>query len=292
MNTTDMHIPSNRVRDIERYFLSELEGLYPPEEIHMFVRLLFEAYLEWDLSALLLHRDSTINQSDLLRFHWAAEDLKRQRPIQHIIGHCEFCDCRIEVSPDVLIPRPETAEIVAWIVANRHSNPPQRIADLCTGSGCIAIALKQQFRQAYVSAIDISAAAISVAQRNATANKAEIHFTECDLLNNDPLTGYYDLIVSNPPYIRHSEQKKMHTNVIDYEPALALFVPDDTPLLFYRRIGKIAQEHLTSGGELVLEINETLSTETCALLNEMGYSTSLHHDFNGKPRMIVAHQGS
>jgi len=291
MNTNNMHIPSNRVRDIERYFLTELKDLYPDGEIRMFIRLLFEAYMGWGLTSLLLHRDDTINQSDLLRFHWAVEDLKHHRPIQHIIGHCDFCNCTIEVSPDVLIPRPETAEIVEWIASNWRNHPPRRIADLCTGSGCIAIALKRRFFQSTVYAVDISPAALSIARKNAYVNKTDIQFIESNLLTDDPLIGDYDLIVSNPPYIRLSERVAMSANVLDFEPSLALFVPDNNPLLFYRRICIMAQLHLSSDGLLVMEINEHLGHETCTLLNENGLHSRIHNDFNGKPRMVVARKG-
>lgn len=288
MNTNNMHIPSNKVRDIERYFFSELKDLYPDGEIRMFIRLLFEAYMGWGLTALLLHHDDTINQSDLLRFHWAAEDLRNHRPIQHIIGHCEFCDCTINVSPDVLIPRPETAEMVDWITSNWKNGAPHRIVDLCTGSGCIAIALKRRFLKTSVNAVDVSSAALSLAQKNAITNGTDIQFIESNLLTEDPLTGSYDLIVSNPPYIRLSERADMSANVLDFEPSIALFVPDNDPLLFYRRICTLALLHLNTDGLLVLEINEHWGQETCALLNESGLISHIHNDFNGKPRMIVA----
>jgi len=151
MNTTDMHIPSNKGRDIERDFHTELAGLYPDSEITMFVRMLFEAFLGWSLTDLLLRRDDTVNQSDLLRFHWAVEDLKQWRPIQHIVGWSEFCGCRIDVDQSTLIPRPETEEIVDWTIKNisnlTSATTPFKALDLCTGSGCIAIALAKHMSQ-------------------------------------------------------------------------------------------------------------------------------------------------
>ena len=290
MNTTDMHIPSNRVRDIERYYLTELRTLYPEGELHMFVYMLFEAFLGWDKTQFLLHRDDTVNQSDLLRFHWAAEDLKRHRPIQHIIGFTHFCGLRIDVSPDVLIPRPETEEIVTRLTGNPNLKP-RSILDLCTGSGCIAIALKHHFPQASVTAVDLSPAALAVAQQNARQNNTDITFRQLDVL--DPaqlatLTSPYDLIISNPPYVMESERAVMQRNVLDYDPAQALFVPDDDPLLFYRAIGQYAASHLTAHGQLVVEINQALATETAQLLHTIGFKAVIRNDFRNNPRSITA----
>lgn len=293
MNTTNMHIPSNRVRDIERYFHTELSGRYPEGELRMFVYMLFEAFLGWDKTQLLLHRDDTINQSDLLRFHWAAEDLKQYRPIQHIIGYTDFCGLRIRVTPDVLVPRPETEEIVAH-VANHLEHLQANcttILDLCTGSGCIAIALKNRFPTADVTAVDISPAALAIARDNAQTNHTDIHFMEMDVLEPTQLadlTSSYDLIISNPPYVMESERANMQPNVLNYDPALALFVPDNDPLRFYRAIGRYAATHLAPQGLLVLEINQVLSAETTQQLHTLGFDTRLHPDFQGNPRCITA----
>ncbi len=291
-NTTDMRIPSNRVRDIERYMHAELDTLYGKEEVDAFVYLLFEAFLGWDRTHLLLHRGETINQSDLLRFHWAVEDLRKYRPIQHIIGYTDFCDCRIKVSPEVLIPRPETEEMVAWLCPQLSTLHSQlSILDLCTGSGCIAIAMKKAFPDAQVTAVDISPAALNVARQNATENHVEVDFIEADVLDLSPLTFHlspFTLILSNPPYIRESERTAMSRNVLDYEPSQALFVPDDDPLRFYRAIADFAKQHLSPQGLLVMEINEALAPETCTLLRTQGFTPTVHTDFRAKPRYITA----
>lgn len=286
MNTTNLHIPSNKVRDIERYILTELNGLYPESELRQFARMLFEAYLGWNTVDYLLHRDSTINQSDLLRFHWAVEDLKQHRPIQHIIGYTEFCDCRIQVSPEVLIPRPETEEIVLSI-------PPTQgtILDLCTGSGCIAIALTRRNPEAQVSAVDLSDAALKMARSNAALNNTHINFHQIDVLDNSALnecfaTQTFNLIVSNPPYVMQQERSQMDANVLDYEPGMALWVEDNAPLVFYESIAQFAQQHLTKDGLLVLEINENLSNETASLLSSYGFECQIRTDFRNKPRSL------
>lgn len=295
MNTTNLHIPSNKVRDIERYFITELRDIYAEGEIRMFVRMLFEAYLGWSQTELLLSREETVNQSDLLRFHWAVEDLKRHRPIQHIIGWTELCGCRIEVTKDTLIPRPETEEIVNWTLdllsKSKIHNSKFKALDLCTGSGCIAIALAKHLPQAQVTAVDISEKALAVARRNAETNNVAVDFLQADILS--PFTihnSQFTLIISNPPYVMDKERAVMQPNVLDWEPAQALFVPDSDPLLFYRAIASIAGKHLADNGMLVVEINEQLDGETMHLFNANGFTGTLHHDFRGKPRMLSLHK--
>lgn len=293
-NTTHMHIPSNRVRDIERYIRTELDELYPEGELRMFTQMLFEAYMGWSTAQLLLHRDDTINQSDLLKFHWAVEDLKQYRPIQHIIGYTDFCDCRIAVSPDVLIPRPETEEIVlraTELLNDSGANVQEgNFLDLCTGSGCIAIALAKQFPKAKVYAVDISAKALDLAQKNAERSHVAVEFVQSDILQETIALPCptFDLIISNPPYIQEKERCNMERNVLEYEPSLALFVPDKDPLKFYRAIGLYALQHLTYKGLLILEINEHLGSATCQLLQSIGFVTQLLQDFRGKDRSIIA----
>lgn len=290
MNTRNIRFRSNRVRDILALYHEELDGMYGSGEVSAFGEMLFEAFLGWDRVRLLTSREQTIDQSDLLRFHWALEDLKRHRPIQHIIGHVDFCGCRIAVSPDVLIPRPETEEMVQWIISTfniHHSS--FNILDLCTGSGCIAIALKKAFPAADVTAVDVSPAALEIARQNAKNNGAEVHFVEGDVLDGvNGFNGSYGLIVSNPPYVMEKERAQMQPNVLDYDPALALFVPDDDPLRFYKAIAAIAKEHLATDGLLVVEINEDLAEETAALFRACGFSPTIHDDFRGKHRWIAA----
>ncbi len=290
MNTRNLRFRSNRVHDIISLYHEELDGMYGRGEVSVFCEMLFEGFLGWDKVRLLTSKEETIDQSDLLRFHWALEDLKRNRPIQHIIGYTDFCGCRIAVSPDVLIPRPETEELVQWIISTfniQHST--FNILDLCTGSGCIAIALKKAFPQAVVTAVDISDKALSVARQNAQNNGVEVRFMERDVLNGvDGLSGSYGLIVSNPPYVRDSERAQMAANVLDYDPALALFVPDDDPLRFYHAIADVARRQLAKEGMLVVEINEALADETCTVLSHRGLCPTVHTDFRGKPRWIAA----
>lgn len=214
--------------------------------------------------------------------------LARFEPIQYIIGKTEFCGLTLKVSSDVLIPRPETAELVDWIV----SDCPQsglRVLDIGTGSGCIAITLAERMVEAEVSAWDISEKALAVARENALRNNVRIAFSCMDVFNEPTGTSVFDIIVSNPPYITESERAEMERNVLDYEPETALFVPDTDPLRFYRRIARIGNQMLKPGGKLFFEINRAYGSETAAMLKYGGYSqVEVRSDSYGNARMIKA----
>lgn len=284
-----MRIPSNKVCDIERFAYRELEGIYSRNEIRTLLQMLFGHILGWSVVRLLVSKNTTINQSDLLKLNFAIKDLRHGKPIQYIIGSTEFCNLTLSVSAHTLIPRPETAELVYLIDENEKERQPQHILDLCTGSGCIAIALAKAFAAAKVFATDISAEAVAVAKKNAECNNADVSFHIADILREEnPAGESYDIIVSNPPYVREMEKAMMNRNVLDYEPHLALFVPDGDPLMFYRHIAGFATKHLRTGGKLYLEINEALGNETAALLEKQGYRPIIHKDSFGKDRMIEA----
>ncbi|KWW30216.1 MAG: release factor glutamine methyltransferase [bacterium P3] len=295
MNTTNLRFQSNRVRDIVGLFHKELDDLYGQGETGAFVTMLFEAFLGWDKVQLLTGKERTVNQSDLLRFHWALEDLERQRPIQHIVGYSVFCDCRVAVNPHVLIPRPETEEMVRSLILYAESRMGKtdagfEVLDLCTGSGCIAIAMKKAFPEANVTAVDISDDALDMAQGNARENGTDVRFLQADVLDPDFRVQdlKYDLIISNPPYVRESERRLMKANVLQYEPATALFVPDEDPLRFYRSVAGIARRGLKTDGMLAVEFNEALKEATCGTLKEFGFSPVPQRDFRGKWRWLTA----
>lgn len=297
MNTTRIRFGSNRVGDIERLFHEELDGIYGDGEVRMMVRMLFEAWMGWGLAELLAKRGETINQSDLLRFHWALEDLKRFRPIQHIIGWTEFCGCRIGVDENTLIPRPETEEIVEKTIEIFKKRETMRVLDLCSGSGCIAIALAKAWPEAEVTAVDISAGALAKARENAERNGVRVRFVEADIMAEQFMNGGsgemalpypFDLIISNPPYVCESERALMSRNVIDFEPRSALFVEDRDALVFYRRIAALSRDRLSEGGVVVVEINERFGEETLAVFEEAGFEGRVERDFLGKERMIIA----
>lgn len=281
-----MRIASNRICDIERFAYSELQEVYSSDEIRNLLRIIFEEYLGWDLTTWLFSKQKTINQSDLLKINFSIKDLKRHRPIQHILGKADFCGMTLTVNENVLIPRPETEGIVE--LAKDKCRSPKRILDLCTGSGCIAIALAKVFPNAEITAVDISEKALEVARQNAWNQKVTINFLQADILSDDLAElPMFDAIVSNPPYVREQEKAAMQPNVLDYEPHLALFVPNDDPLLFYRRIAEIAHKHLVPKGLLIAEINENLGEETAKLFRAQSFETSLHNDFKGKTRFAA-----
>lgn len=210
--------------------------------------------------------------------------LRKHIPIQYIFGHTDWMGLRLKVTPATLIPRPETAELVEWILSTCDNNMPLRIVDIGTGSGCIAIALKKKCPIWQVQGIDISSDALQVASENATHNGVEVEWNQADILSpaTKNLFAFYDIIVSNPPYICNREKADMDARVLDHEPHSALFVPDDDPLLFYRRIAS-----LRSAQSIYFEINEAYGQEVCDMLEELGYTDiQLKNDIYGKARMV------
>lgn len=210
--------------------------------------------------------------------------LRKHTPIQYIFGHTDWMGLRLKVTPATLIPRPETAELVEWILSTCDNNMPLRIVDIGTGSGCIAIALKKKCPIWQVQGIDISSDALQVARENATHNGVEVEWTQADILSpaTENLLASCDIIVSNPPYICNREKADMDARVLDHEPHSALFVPDDDPLLFYRRIAS-----LRSARSIYFEINEAYGQEVCDMLEELGYTDiQLKNDIYGKARMV------
>ena len=217
------------------------------------------------------------------------EDISRWRPVQYILGEASFDDMELEVSEGVLVPRPETEELVAWIAEDTACGA--HIVDVCTGSGAIAIALARRIKDSKVVGIDLSSEALTIARRNAERYAPEVAIIEGDALSQFTIgeIAEADVVVSNPPYIPESDRVAMRPNVTDFEPSMALFVPDNDPLCFYRAIARRSKELLRVGGRLYFEIYETLAAEMCELLVAEGYSEiTLREDFRGKPRMICA----
>ncbi len=282
---------SNRYGDIRKHILSDLKGLYDEREIRRFIFMLIESYTGISRARLLSEPDITINEPALLKIHFAVRDLKKFRPIQYITGKTHFLDLELDVDDHVLIPRPETEELVSWVIQDLKPGKDLKILDIGTGSGCIAIALKKYMKTALVTAVDNDEKALQIAGRNAHNNHCEVLFDKADILDQQALkdTGHFDVIVSNPPYVRYLERQMMQPNVLDYEPESALFVPDDDPLLYYRAILGFSHSHLSSKGHIYVEINENLGSETKALFREYGFhEVELRKDLNGKDRFIRA----
>lgn len=276
-------------------FFSGLAETYPKTEIQSFFNILVEFRLKLSRIDVALNSDYEINTLDLNFLQKALIDLKKHKPIQYITGETEFYNLPFKVNEHVLIPRPETEELVDWIVADskletQHSK--LNMLDIGTGSGCIPISLAKNLPNTKVSAIDISLEALKTAEINAQLNNVDIHFIEKDILNTNSLSEVYDVIISNPPYVRELEKDEMQKNVLDNEPHLALFVENNNPLLFYDKIADLAKSHLTKNGHLYLEINQYLGKETADLLNAKGFKNiELRKDIFGSDRMIKATNG-
>ena len=275
-----------RRREIIEYICGQIQGLYPQQECRHIARMAAAAWSNEPESRYLIEPNEIIEIADLEE---RTAPLAAGCPIQYILGREEFCGEEFIVRESVLIPRPETEELVAWAMEKASTLSKAQILDICTGSGCIAIALKKRVPSATLTAIDLSDEALAIAQENATRLHAEVEFLRDDALNGLPtIEGrQFDIILSNPPYIPSSEQEKMHINVTGYEPHMALFVADEDPLIFYREIARTALRALSPQGWLLFEIHETLAEQTMAMLAHEGYcNIELRYDFRQKPRMI------
>jgi len=285
-----MKIASNKIKDILRFFRDELNDTYEKEELESIIAYCLEDFLNIKRAAISLNLETTVSESELLKFNFAIKDLKNHRPLQYVLGLADFYRLRFFVNEQVLIPRPETEELVHLIIQDNKLSAPS-IIDIGTGSGCIPVALKKNIPAAIVSAIDISESALYLAKRNAQKNEVDVYFFLKDILSPDENTeqqlSKYDIIVSNPPYICFSEKEQMHKNVLDYEPHLALFVNDNDPLLFYKAICDFALKNLKVKGKIYFEINQSLAPETRDLLESKGFkNVELIKDLSNNYRIL------
>lgn len=267
----------------------QLAPVYSPRELQQVVFELLE-HFGFTRVQVIAYPDAKLSETDYEQLQLMLKRLANGEPLQYVVGTEWFMDMPFSVCRDVLIPRPETEELVRLIVG-RCKRPSPRIVDVGTGSGCIAVSLAKLIDGAQVTAVDVSAAAIEVARRNAEQNGAQVEFVCADILVDNQLfaPSSLDVVVSNPPYVTETDKKQMSRNVLDFEPHLALFVPDSDPLLFYRRIAELAQQWLKSGGMLFFEINERFGPETVQLLENMRFdNVELHRDFYEKNRMMSA----
>lgn len=282
-----------RVLNIEQLARStedRLATLYTRGEAQWLARIAFEEIKGWDRTHLLLHGTDEAGEYLFRRLGEVADRLMRYEPIQYIFGTARFYGMKFHVDRSTLIPRPETAELVDMIVDRSKKREDLRLLDICTGSGCIAIALARNLPFSRVDATDISPAALAVARRNAADLRVNVRFTEADILNAAvPDAPEYDIVVSNPPYIADRERSTMSRNVLDYEPHTALFVPDTDPLLFYRHISRYAAGALRTGGRLYLEINPIYADDTRRLLQFDGFSdVEIFPDSSRQNRFAIA----
>ena len=279
--------------------LQELSAVYDEKEIECFFYLLLESYHGKKRIDLALNPEMEMDALQLIKWESALSELKNQKPIQYIIGQTEFYGLPFLVNENTLIPRPETEELVEWIVveSSKSAVGSLKILDIGTGSGCIAISLAKNLPNAEVFAVDVSEKALAVAKKNAEINKIEVNFVNADILSvtnlnelptsNFQLPTHFDIIVSNPPYVRNLEKAEIKPNVLEFEPHLALFVEDTDALLFYRKTAELATKNLAQNGQLFFEINQYLGKETVELLVNLGFkSIELKKDIYGNDRMI------
>lgn len=290
------------VKEYKKDFFQALENDFPTTEIDTFFSFLIEEYLNFKRIDVVLNPDFLIDKTIHNQLNIALEKLKNHEPIQYILGKTEFFGLPFLVNKNTLIPRPETEELVAWIldeitILEKKETPKLTILDIGTGTGCIPISLAKNIDFATISAIDISKKALEVALKNAELHKVSISFFEMDilktsnlnLLSKDKTPINFDIIVSNPPYVRDLEKAEMQKNVLENEPHQALFVSDENPLIFYTKIADLAMQHLSENGLLFFEINQYLGNQTVELLSNKGFKNiELRKDIFGNDRMIRA----
>jgi release factor glutamine methyltransferase len=277
------------IKQYRDQFIQELTPIYGMEEADSFFYLILDAKHQLKRVDLALQPDLVFSITELEAWNLILDQLKKEIPIQYLLGTTHFYGLEFEVNSNVLIPRPETEELVEWIVQQstiNHQPTTIKILDIGTGSGCIAISLAKNLPNSEVFALDVSEQALATAQRNAESNQVAIQFIHQSILETEDFEHQFDIIVSNPPYVRDLEKQEIKKNVLDNEPHLALFVADNDALLFYRKIAQLAQKNLSPTGQLYFEINQYLGQEMVALLKEMNFqNTELRKDVYGNDRM-------
>ncbi len=275
------------IKTYQTEFLNQLQSIYNSQESATIFFMLLDAVANKRRVDLALDQQLNFSKAEKKQMDDYLVRLLQHEPVQYLLGKTHFYGLDFNVTADVLIPRPETEDLVQWIINETTATTHPKIIDIGTGSGCIAISLAKNNTMASVSALDISEKALKIAQSNAKLNQVEITFYNQDILTTDFLPETYDVIVSNPPYVRELEKKEMRDNVLAHEPHLALFVKDTDPLLFYDKISRLAHKNLKTGGKLFFEINQYLSQEMVTLLEQIGFeNVVLKKDLFGEFRMI------
>lgn len=281
-----------KIKEYRTLFIDELTSIYDAGEAESFFYLILEEKRNLKRIDLALHPDLVFSVEQMIIWNSILEQLKQEIPIQYLLGKTSFYGLDLEVNENVLIPRPETEELVEWILESQKSKVESqkiRILDIGTGSGCIAISLAKNLPHATVFAIDVSEKALATAKINAKNNSEDVTFINQNILETDDLKQQFDVIVSNPPYVRHLEKAEIKKNVLDNEPHLALFVADNDALIFYKKIAELAKKNLSKNGQLFFEINQYLGKEMVDLLEKMNFKNiELRKDIYGNDRMIKA----
>ena len=284
-----MFIKNNSLKSIFEYFAERLKNNYSEREIQLIAKSFIAKRLEVGASELMTDAGRRVSESDILYFKKVTRQMRQGLPFQYALGETYFYNISLRSDARALIPRPETEELVNWVVEDNRGSNNLEIIDIGTGTGCIALSLKKALKGANITGIDRSIEALSLARENASDLNLEVDFKECDILNFEKYTlpDNLDIIVSNPPYIPHSEKSEMHENVLDHEPGMALFTDNDTPLIFYERIVDFGMKHLKKDGVIYFEINENRGDDLKSLLNKKGCKDiQLRKDLQDKDRMI------
>lgn len=277
------------VQDATYYVLKELRTIYEEGEASQMTDWIMEKITGSKKTERMLYKNSVITNDEEIQLRNCTERMMQHEPVQYVLNESWFCGLKFYVDKNVLIPRPETEELVEWIISNcKFPVDELKILDIGTGSGCISITLKRRLKKAEVWSCDISAEALSVAKRNATTLGTEVNFIQLDFLNaqQQKQLPSFDIIVSNPPYVPEKDKKTMKPNVLQYEPATALFVADNDPLIFYKAIAESGKKHLNKSGSIYCEIHENLGEAAVKLFSSYGYSNELKKDMQQKDRMI------
>lgn len=271
------------------FALMELSELYPPEEIKAMVFWLFEDFLGVERAHYYLNLNKGMSESEMLQFNFAIKDLKQGKPVQHILGYTWFLGLKFWVNEHTLIPRPETEELVQHIISHEKENPSLKILDIGTGTACIPIGLAHAMPQHEYTGIDFKEEILELAKKNAEYSTFDIHLIQMDILKDSTeQLPIFDVIISNPPYVLESEKAQMHENVVQHEPASALYVDNKDPLIFYHQISELALEHLQAGGRLYFEINENFGEPIVRLLSKMKFKNiKILKDFRDRNRFVI-----
>jgi release factor glutamine methyltransferase len=280
------------LKEIYNHYIASLQTIYGNGEAHAITNIAFEHFAKTSKQDLLLKPNEILSDEVVASLHMTLNKLLTHEPIQYITNEAWFYNLKLYVNNNVLIPRPETEELVLEVINFLKQNNGKSVLDIGTGSGCIPISIKKNIPNANVMAIDVSVAALEVAKGNAITNNVEINFKEIDFLNENNYAAFekFDVIISNPPYIPEDGKDILDKNVTAHEPHLALFVPQNDALIFYKRIVLFAENHLSNGGRIFLETHENLAKETAALFVEKNYFVEIKNDMQGKERMLIIYR--
>jgi release factor glutamine methyltransferase len=278
------------IKEIYQLFRRKLLSVYSENEAENISRMVFESLANISRSDIITHPDEILEAETNIKLERALKDLLNYKPVQYILGNSSFYYLLFKVNEAVLIPRPETEELVTAVIHFLKNNPYKKIVEIGTGSGCIPVSIKKNIPEADITSLDISQSVLSIAKENAVNNHAEINLIELDFLNEKywHLLGIYDVIVSNPPYIPQREYASIDNHVKLFEPSTALFVPNSQPLLFYEKITAFAEEHLTANGKIFVEIHENFGNQVSELFSTNGFSVELIKDMYEKDRIVIA----